>query len=222
MHQFSTGLIWGIYEGRRLVQSLRYMGDGTFSTEAEQEYTLPELGRIGLVHPIELSEASRGAWKQQLEDYEITQPIEQLDRAFFYRTEEEEGAKILERFGGLLIENLTLNSKMQQLYWNKGPIQDNGQIYLYYREDLDMGLGVELQFSGIYAWGLQSDEVTLYDVRFYKPGTVDRGSHSEDEADAERQIPLKEIPQRYFSEIVLQLNKVTAACTDRNKNWKKR
>ena len=222
MHQFSIGLIWGIYEERKLVQSFRYMGDGTFSTEAEEEYILPEQGRIGLVHPIELSEESRGAWKQQLEDYEITQPIEQLDRAFFYRTEEEESAKTLERFGGLLIENLTLNSKMQQLYWNKGPIQDNGQIYLYYREDSDIGLGVELQFSGSYAWGLQSDEVILYDVRFYKPGTVDRGSHSEDEADAERQIPLKEIPQRYFSEIVLQLSKVTAACTDRNEDWKRR
>ncbi|MDE7182890.1 MAG: DUF4132 domain-containing protein, partial [Lachnospiraceae bacterium] len=39
MHQFAIGLIWGIYEGDRLVQSFRYMEDGSFNTQDGEEYT---------------------------------------------------------------------------------------------------------------------------------------------------------------------------------------
>ena len=120
MHQFATGLIWGIYEDGKLVNTFRYMEDGSFNTEDEDEFELPEgqtdagqqtgglqdaagsreeaddkaaasggksgesavpVPMVGIVHPIELSEDSRSAWKEQLEDYEILQPIEQLDRS---------------------------------------------------------------------------------------------------------------------------------------------
>ncbi len=222
MNQFAIGLVWGLYKERKLIQSFRYLGDGTFNTETGEEYPMPEQGSIGLVHPIELSEESRRVWKQQLADYEMVQPIEQLDRAFFYRTQEEDSAKTLERFGGMLVENLTLNSKLLQQGWYRGPVQESGKIHLYYREDSSIGLGAELHFSGTYVVGVQSDEVIVYDARFYKAGTIERRSYSEDEADDEKQIPLKEIPERYFSEIVLQLTNATATSTGWNRNWKRR
>ena len=83
MHQFAIGLIWGIYEGERLVQSFRYMEDGSFNTQDEEEYTLPDGARISLVHPIELTDEEKAAWREQLSDYEITQPIDQIDRAVY-------------------------------------------------------------------------------------------------------------------------------------------
>ena len=71
MHQFAISLIWGVYEDDRLTDTFRYMEDGSFNTEEEDVYELPENASIGLVHPIELTEESREAWKQQLEDYEV-------------------------------------------------------------------------------------------------------------------------------------------------------
>ena len=41
MHQFAIGLIWGVYEDHKLVQSFRYMEDGSFNTEDEEEFILP-------------------------------------------------------------------------------------------------------------------------------------------------------------------------------------
>ena len=38
MHQFAIGLLWGVYQDRKLVQTFRYMEDGTFNTEDEEEY----------------------------------------------------------------------------------------------------------------------------------------------------------------------------------------
>ena len=226
MHQFAIGLIWGIYEEHKLVRSFRYMEDGSFNTEDEEEYTLPESlpaqGQIGLVHPIELTKESLETWKQQLEDYEITQPIEQLNRAVYYLTQEEQEGKSLERFGGMIINDLSLGGKLTTMGWYRGSVQDGGGFDTYYREDATLGLGAELHFSGSFvgSGSMGGEEITVYDVRFYKAGTIERGSYCYDEAKGEKQLPLKDIPQRYFSEIVWQLTKATASSKERDEDWK--
>lgn len=221
MHQFAIGLIWGIYEDHELKQTFRYMEDGSFNTEDEEEYTLPEQGKIALVHPIELSEQSKAAWKQQLEDYEIVQPIEQLNRPIYYRTEEEEKLNTLERFGGVILNSLSLHGKLQQLGWYRGSVADGGCFSTFYREDGSFDLGVELHFSGAFVGSYDGGEdVTIYDARFYKAGTIQRGSYRYDEVNEKNLIPLNKIPKRYFSEIVLQLGKVTASSQKKDENWK--
>ena len=234
MHQFATGLIWGMYEDRKLVSTFRYMEDGSFNTVEEEEYEFPAEGKIGLVHPIELTKESLETWKQQLEDYEITQPIEQLDRAVYYLTQEEQKSKSLERFGGVLINDLSLGGKLTALGWYRGSVQDAGCFYTYYREDASVGLGVELHFSGSFVGG-ENEDVTVYEARFYNAGgnVVDengqvvmnagirRGSYVYDEANDSNSYCLKEVPERYFSEIVLQLSKAVASSKEKNANWKK-
>ena len=282
MHQFAIGLIWGVYEGHKLVQSFRYMEDGSFNTEDEEEYILPEPGsesvsgtapepvsksvpsqpetvagaltepvaetvagaltepvegsvsecvaggsvagqvQIGLVHPLELSAESLETWKQQLEDYEITQPVEQLNRAVYCLTQEERESKSLERFGGMILNDLSLGGKLTAMGWYRGSVQDAGCFDTYYREDVSLGLGAELHFSGSYvgSGSMGGEEVTMYDVRFYKAGTIERGSYCYDEAEGEKQLPLKDIPPRYFSEIVWQLTKATASSKERDEDWK--
>lgn len=227
MHRFAIGLIWGIYEDHKLIRSFRYMEDGTFNTEDEEEYILPEtssenMPQIGLVHPIELTKESLEAWKQQLEDYEITQPIEQLGRAVYYITPEEQKSDSLERFGGMVLNDLSLGGKLTALGWYRGSVQDGGCFDTYYREDTSVGLGAELHFSGSFvgSGSLGGEDITVYDVRFYRAGSVERGSYCYDEAKGDKQLPLKDIPPRYFSEIVWQMTKATASSKEREENWK--
>ena len=232
MHQFAIGLIWGVYKDHKLVQSFRYMEDGSFNTEEEEEYILPQdqatspegqsQSMIGLVHPIELTKESLETWKQQLEDYEIIQPIEQLSRAVYYLTQEEQESKSLERFGGMILNDLSLGGKLTTLGWYRGSVQDAGGFDTYYREDVSLGLGAELHFSGSFvgSGSMGGEDVTVYDVRFYKAGTIERGSYCYDEAKGEKQLSLKDIPQRYFSEIVWQLTKATASSKERDEDWK--
>lgn len=207
MHQFATRLIWGIYENGKLLQSFRYMEDGSFNTAEEDEYELPDNGRIGLVHPVELAGEEKEAWEQQLEDYEIVQPFEQLKRSVYTVTKEEEAEQKLMRFHGRTINDLSLNSRLTGLGWYRGSVQDGGGFYTYYREDAELGLGVELHFSGSYVGGSYED-VTVYDARFYRAGTIKRGSYQYDEADEDKAFRMGDIPARYFSEIVWQLTKV--------------
>lgn len=224
MHQFAIGLIWGIYEDGKLTQSFRYMEDGSFNTKDEEEFILPggkraaageertakkgsSVGvRIGLVHPVELTAKDRAAWKEQLEDYEIVQPFEQLDRAFYTMTKEEADTQELARFREQTVNDLALGGRLLGLGWYRGPVQDGGCFDTYYREDGEIGLGVKLHFSGSYVGG-GNEDVTVYGARFYKAGMVARGSDVYDGADKEKAYFLRDIPARYFSEIVWQLTK---------------
>lgn len=221
MHQFAIGLIWGVYEDNRLTQSFRYMEDGTFNTQDEEEFVMPEGARISLVHPIELSSEERAAWKEQLADYEMTQPIEQLDRPVFRVDEEEKDRQSMERVGGYVVNDLSLNGKLTGFGWYRGSVQDGGAFYEYYREDAETGMGVELHFSGS-GVGFLNEDVTVYDARFYKVGTVARGSYVYDEADREKASFLKDVPPRYFSEIVLQLTAAVASSKERDTGWKEK
>lgn len=208
MHQFAIGLIWGTYENGALKETFRYMEDGSFNTKDEEEFELPGEAQIGLVHPIELSEEDLAAWKEQLSDYEIIQPIEQLERAVYRITEEETGTAELTRFGGKLLNGLSLSGKLQGMGWYRGSVQDAGVYSTFYREDGD--IGVELEFSGSYV-GDENDEVTVYGAAFYRAGTVRRGSYVYDTIKKENQFKLEEVSPRYFSEIILQLTKAVAS-----------
>lgn len=208
MHQFAIGLIWGRYENGVLQDTFRYMEDGSFNTVDEEEYELPPEGSIGLVHPIELEEESLSSWKEQLDDYEVVQPVEQLLRPVCRPTEEEKSQTELTRFGGKVLNGLSLSGKLQNLGWYRGSVQDAGVYDTFYRED--GAVGVELEFSGCYV-GDENEEVTVYGAQFYQAGTVKRGSYVYDTVKEEHRYRLGEVSPRYFSETVLQLTKATAS-----------
>ena len=219
MHQFAMSLIWGVYEGGSLKTTFRYMEDGSFNTVDEEEYQLPDSAQIGLVHPIELDSETLDGWKQQLEDYEIVQSVPQLDRPVYRLEPGTEQARSLARFGGKMLNGLSLSGKLQGLGWYRGSVQDAGVYSTFYREDVTLNMGVELNFSGSYV-GDENDIVTVYEAVFYRSGTVTRGSYCYDTPKDENIFALKDIPPRYYSEIVYQLEQATASSTETNPEWK--
>lgn len=219
MHSFAISLIWAAYENDNLVQTFRYMEDGTFNTADEDEFELPENCTIGLVHPIDLTKDELSNWKEQLSDYEIKQPFEQLERKVYRIKDDEIGQLDFNRFNGREINGMTLLGRMTKMGWYKGSVQDAGFFYTFYREDVTkrikdkdgkiqlVGNAVELTFSGMYVAG-EDEEVAIKNIRFYKPGTVKRGSYEYDEPDEQRTITPDKINPRYLSEIINQLETI--------------
>lgn len=221
MHQFAMTLIWGIYEDGRLQTTFRYMEDGSFNTVDEEEYDLPNNAQIGLAHPVELDDETLTGWKQQLEDYEITQSIPQLERPVYRLELGAEKARSLERFGGKMLNGLSLSGKLLGLGWYRGSVQDGGGYYTFYREDSALSMGVELSFSGC-SVGYENDTVTVYAAVFYRAGTVKRGSYCYDSPKEENTFALEDVPPRYYSEIVYQLERATASAVETDPGWKKK
>ncbi len=223
MHQFAIGLIWGIYKDGTLVQSFRYMEDGSFNTPEEEEYFLPESDhiaekeeqteaedkKIGLVHPVELTKEDLEAWRQQLEDYEIKQPFMQLERPVFLVDEGELTQRKFSRFSGRKINAMSLSGRFSEFGWYHGPVLDAGCFNTYYREDKEIGLSAELHFSGN-SVGFYDEEVQIHSVRFYKIGDFEPGYCVYDENSKNKPYLLKDVPARYFSEIIMQTERATA------------
>ena len=229
MRQFAIGLVWGIYDEKGLAQGFRYMEDGSLHKQEEEEYSLPEDGKVGLVHPMELSAEQLEAWKRQLEGYEARQPIEQLGRKVYTVTGKEADAPQLERFGGYIVNDLVLGGKLQEFGWRKGPVKENGCYNSYYRTDEEAGVGVKLFFSGSCVGG-ENEDVTVHYAKFYPADRIKDGfilcrEEKETPVSADRAadfgaLLLKEVPGRYFSEIALQLAKATASSRERDEGWK--
>ena len=123
-------------------------------------------------------------------------------------TEEEKGKTELTRFGGKVLNGLSLSGKLQGMGWYRGSVQDAGVYTTFYREDGQ--IGVELEFSGSYV-GDENEEVTVYGASFYRAGTVKRGSYVYDTIKKENLFRLDEVAPRYFSETVLQLTRALAS-----------
>ena len=213
MHQFAMSLIWGVYQDGQLQTTFRYMEDGSFNTVDEEEYQLPDGASIGLAHPVELDQETLESWKQQLEDYEITQSIQQLDRPFFPLKPGMEQNRSLERFGGKKLNGLALWSKLKSLGWYRGSV-DGGYYDTFYREDPTLGLGVELYFSGGVVGDDRYNTATVYDAVFY------RQDNCCDEPQEAHIFTLGEVPARYYSEVVYQLERATASSTETDPDWK--
>ncbi len=221
MHQFAMGLIWGMYQEGEIQETFRYMEDGTFNTVEEDEYELPESGKIGLIHPLEVSKELIEAWREQLTDYEITQPIIQLERNIYEVEPQEEENKELERFGGYVINHLSFAEKLMANGWSRGSILDGGGYYTFYKEEPEQDVAVELEFSGAWVGG-DNEDITIYEIRFYRPGTVKYGSYIYDTIKPEDAYALKDVPKRFFSETVYQLTKLLSTSSRKDPDWRKK
>ncbi len=219
MHNFSLGLVWGVYEDGKLKDTFRYMEDGSFNTKDEEEYELLEEVHIGLVHPLEMDNYTLEGWKQQFEDYEIVQPFPQLQRKIYSITEEEKKMKVIERFAGTKINGLSLVGKLTKMGWYRGSVQDGGCYYQFYKEDEKVGVGAELEFNYL-GVGYENEETTIYELIFYKAGTVERGSYVYDEVTEENTILPSKVPERFFSEILYDVDRALEAKTGFAANWR--
>ena len=208
MHCFAIGLIWGIYENGCLKTSFRYLDDGSFTNSDDDEIELSEVMQIGLVHPLELTEHEKEAWLEQLDDYEIIQPFDQLKRKVYKVAESDKDKTACEIFKNTEITNTTLVNRMTKAGWYKGQAQDAGFFYEFIRNDIsgkkkdpdgklvNIGMTAELKFSGTYIGYYEIEDVTVEELYFRLPDAAYNDN-----------MKLGDVNPRYYSEVVLQLKK---------------
>lgn len=219
MHKFAIGLVWGVYKDNALTDSFRYMEDGSFNTKDEEEYELEDGIVIGIVHSIELNSEDLALWKEQFENYEIKQPFEQLNREIFTVTEEEKKRNTVERFGGTMLNGLSLLGKLTDFGWIRGAIGDGGGYDAFFKEDNNHKVEVGLNFSDV-SVGYENEEVTVYDLCFYKLGTMSKYAYINKKTQEQNMVSLETLPERFFSEILYQVSKALVSKTGTNNKWR--
>lgn len=184
LRSFAVSLMWGEYEGSRLIKSFRYMEDGSFNTSDEEEY---EPGNnqntvIMLVHPCDLSAEELDQWKEQFENYEVKQPFEQLEAQIYTPGEKYESATERTDFPGEIYTYSAMNV-MKKYGWTVS----GDQQYEY--SDLSGSVRARLTYSDIF----YSEMTTVTSLEFIKDGTT---------------ATFGSIPTRFYSSIMSYLKKI--------------
>lgn len=209
---FAVRLVWGHYDesGRRL-GLFRALEDRSLTTREDEPYGLPDGGAVGMVHPLELDEAERLAWRNHLADYEIEPPFPQLEREVVAVQPEQAAAKVYRELTGTSINAMTFKGRAERLGWSRGSVVDAGGISSYYKSFPAAGVDVFLGTEGLYI-GIDMDtDITLGDVTFVRRGTVKVGSYTYDEpsgAEDARAVALGEAPPVVFSQAMGDLQKI--------------
>ncbi|MBW5397037.1 DUF4132 domain-containing protein [Brachyspira pilosicoli] len=174
MNIFALKLIWGVYDGNNnLIESFRYMEDGSFNTFDEEEYifedSIKNKKNITLVHPIELDDEKLSKWKTQLSDYEILQPINQLDLLFEEVKEEHiKNNKIISFEDREITAGEIMSMANKMSFERSRDIEDGGSYTYYELKDSILNIACRIDFE--YMWfGIEANEkVTFKNIAFHK------------------------------------------------------
>lgn len=119
MNSFATKLVWEETDDKgNIIKTFRYMEDGTFNTVDEEEYELTNGTYILPLHPADIDEEELAAWTEQLEDYEIVQPVDQLNIPVYILKDEELEEREITEFKTKKIYASTFKSAANKLGFN--------------------------------------------------------------------------------------------------------
>ena len=169
MNIFALKLIWGAYdENNNLIESFRYMEDGTFNTVDEEEYSLKEDSLITLIHPLELDSNTIEKWKTQLSDYEIVQPIEQLNLKYEEITEKDINEDRINSLNSKTIKAGVLMSLASKYDMARGETMDGGSFSEYILKDSYLNISVHISFDYMYFGMDANEDVGFGEIEFYE------------------------------------------------------
>ena len=151
MKAFAIKLIWGIYDkNNNLLNTFRYMEDGSFNNIDDEEIIIDDNSLITLISPVEIKKELILKWKNQLADYDIVQPFNQLSEY----TKEDLISKIPETVTVGNIKNTAQKFGMEKE-------EDGGLIEGYYIHDSYNNALVYISVSNMYYGSGNNDETNI-------------------------------------------------------------
>ncbi len=213
LRPFTVRLVWGLYDDKgKLKSTFRAMEDGSLTDADDETVTLPKSGKIGIVHPLELSEKERNGWRQHLLDFEIVQPFPQLERSVIVPTDDEKPQIVSKKWFGTQLNAMTFKGRAEKLGWRRGSVCDAGWIPMYWKPFPEAGADAFLGLDNFYIGISMDEQVTLQNLCFVKSNSVQIGSYIYDDPDPDKADPriilFGKVPPIVFSEVMGDMQKI--------------
>jgi len=186
LNVFASNLFWGIYKDEKLEKVFIYTEDGSFLDINQNEILINDNDLVSLLHPIELTEEELEKAKEFIDDYEITQPLTQINRQIF-KPKDKDSKKLMD-FNGKIVKSNTFHFALTKAGFFKGIVEDNGTIFTYYMDVKDTEILVVM--SGITIGFYDNSDIEIYEAIFRKG----------------KDIELGKVNSRIFSEVYLVLS----------------
>jgi predicted DNA-binding WGR domain protein len=186
----------------KLVATFRVTEDGTYADSKDETTKLAGVEQVGIVHPLDLDEATRASWGQVQGDYQILPPFPQLGRPVFTLSKEEaKESDLASRLAGKKIAAVTLSGTLDRLGWERGVPQDAGIFYAHSKAFHFAGVTAVIAYEGIPIGGmLEWDDQAIEHVHFVQGIHGSRGYPEEKPA-----VALSRVDRIAVSEVLKDL-----------------
>ena len=177
MRVLAARLVWGSFPfmSNEPDQTFRLNEEGELVDAHDEEITLADEARVGIVYPLYLSEPERQQWGEHLADYEIVPPFAQIDRAL-YEPDPSWDAHLIEWSEDHEIEAASLRGRLEARGWHLVDASRAGASLL--RRDLsahDVAACVAVEPGLSRAWSRDDPPQSIRSLRFESldgPGDV--------------------------------------------------
>ena len=199
MFIYASTLLWGVFDKNNKLQKLFYVDEDTSLLDIEDDEIDINNGKIGIVHPLRLTDEQKTAWSQKFYEYNIVQPFSQLNRDFFGLQSTEENAKTIERYNGKPSSKgaRATQGHFERRGWRKD-VKDAG-CFDFIKTFKQEGLYAFLSLEGL-CIGWYDSDVKFYNISFMKIG--------DSYWNFENRISLKDVPEIMFSEIIADMEAI--------------
>jgi hypothetical protein len=209
---FAVRLVWGTDDNAGVIAgTFHALEDRTLTDVADKPFTLPDSGSVGIVHPLELDDDQRPAWRTHLADYEITPPFPQLERPVVRVEPDQHEIRIVDDFKGTTLNGLTFKGRAERLGW-KQRVGESGSVPFFWKSFPAAGVGALLAVEDM-GVGVEPDrEVTLGEALFARDermqGFLDAYDYERPGDDDAGVVALGHVPPIVFSEVMGDLRRI--------------
>jgi hypothetical protein len=205
MTHLAQKLIWGAYDrsGKRGV-SFRVTEERDLADVEENAFDLKGVDRVGVLHPLEMTEEERNAWGQVLGDYEIITPFPQLGRKTYALEAGEAAQTELTRFKGIQVVAPTMIGILEKLGWVRGVAMDAGCFDEHSKQFPAADITAVVHYEGTVGMGyIDPNEMLTVQGVYFCPGMRAPSGYG---WNSEKKLPLGEIAPVVMSEVLSHMH----------------
>ena len=146
-------VLWGGYDqSGKVVSTFRVTEERDYADMNEVAFSLDGLARIGVVHPLHLTDEKRSAWVEILGDYEIIPPFPQLGRSVHRLEPGREKTKDLVQGEKITVPAVTLVGILERRGWNRGIPEGAGVFHEHTKPFVGANVTAVIQYPRHTGW----------------------------------------------------------------------
>lgn len=205
MTHLAQKLIWAGFDAKgKRVTTFRITEERDFANPDDDGVSLAGAQTVGVVHPLELSEAEREQWGQVLGDYEIVAPFAQLGRELHSLETSERDDDDLKRYHGIKLPAPTLVFGLEKFGWLRGAALDGGCFDEHSKQFPAANVTAVVVYEGTVGMGyIEADSIlTIEHLKFYT-GMREPSGYNWSRKD--EPIKLRDVPPIVLSEVMADM-----------------
>ncbi|MEZ4376562.1 MAG: DUF4132 domain-containing protein [Polyangiaceae bacterium] len=204
MTHLAQKLIWGSFDanGNRK-RTFRVTEERDYADAADEALKIDAGHQIGVVHPLELTDAERASWGEVLSDYEVVAPFAQLGREVYQLEKAEEKSEELGRFNKLKLAAPTLVHTLEKLGWTRGQAMDAGGFDEHSKQFPSAKVTAVVHYDGIVGMGwIDPDELLTISSLYFCAGMRQPSGYG---WNSEKKLKLSKVHPIVISEVIADL-----------------